>query len=74
MSESLGMEVYFKKDYLLHTGRSVNFFTIYHLVKCTLLYINILDVMILIYKECMGNVPHAACIKRKLKIIVVWLF
>ena len=57
MSESLEMEVYFKKDYLLHTGRSVkNYHTSVSKIHLWLL----LHVIILICEECMGTVPHGA--------------
>ena len=56
MSETLNMDLYFKKEYLQHTGRSV----CSHYIICTIMLLLILLQVIFLFLLFLGMVMYAS--------------
>ena len=56
MSETLNMDLYFKKEYLQHTGRSV----CSHYIICTIMLLLILFQVIFLFLLFLGMVMYAS--------------
>ena len=56
MSETLNMDLYFKKEYLQHTGRSV----CSHYIICTIMLLLILFQVIFVFLLFLGMVMYAS--------------